>query len=144
GCRRVSARWSAAARSSNPELQTVRVGTVARTLGQRQEHAVPRPRRIVAVRDRPHPPTGRCQDAVPAAAALHADWDLARGAVVSRPAGVGPRGRGAGSIGLRWVVHFEPTLGRGRALGAGAVAWRAATARDRSRPADQAGLAAPR
>jgi putative ATP-binding cassette transporter len=111
GCRRVSARWSAAARFGNAEFQTARVGTVAGTLGQRQEHALPRPRGIVAVRDRAYPPAGRRQDAVSAAAALHADRDLGRGVVVSRPAGVGPEGRGAGGIGRRRVVQFEPTLG---------------------------------
>src|SRR3984893_7510381 len=75
-CRRVSAQWSAAARSDNVEFQTARVGTVAGTLGQRQEHALPRSRGVVAVRDRAYPPAGRRQNAVSAAAALHADRDL--------------------------------------------------------------------
>jgi putative ATP-binding cassette transporter len=38
--------------------------------------------RSVAVRDRAHPPAGGCTDVVPAAAALHANRDLAPGAVV--------------------------------------------------------------
>jgi putative ATP-binding cassette transporter len=60
------------------------------------------------------------------------------------PSGGEPRCRGAGGISQRRVARFAPTPERGGALGARAVAWRAAAARDRPRPLDQARLAVPR
>src|SRR5437868_11439905 len=97
----------------------------------------------MAVRDRAHPASGRCQRAISAAATVHAPGDLARGVVVSLPTRGGPRRRGPGSLGLRRLVRFEPTPGRELILGANAVTRGAATARDRTRPADQTGLAGP-
>ena len=106
-----------------------RIRAAARPVGQRQDHALPRARWAVAVRQGAHRPAARCPRAVPAAEALSADRHATGGAELSggaRPLHRRGLPRGAGGLPARppraAARGLRPT-GRWRYLAASSSAW---------------------
>ena len=118
-----------------------RQGADLRPLGQRQDHALPRARRPVAVREGQATHSEGCARAVPVAEALSAARHAARGGRVPERARHLHRRSDQGGAGRRAPAASGEPSGRGRELVDDPVRRRAAAHRHRPCPAQQAGLA---
>ena len=142
-CRGAAAQRRLAAGKRRSDGASGPIASRRRSLRQRQDHALSRARRPLAVRPRPRGAAAGRPHAVPAAKALSADRHAQGGAELSRGARRPcRRGLPRGLAGVRARPSAAPARG-GRQLVAGAVGGRAAAARFRPRAALPPELAVP-